>query len=60
MMYRDINGYYLYQMLPRIGIAFMYVGIRICRDLWYDHEWLLVFVIGLCFVFMAIKQLMEL
>lgn len=43
-----------------IGIAFMYVGIRICRDLWFGHEWLLVFAIGLCFVFMAIKQLMEL
>ena len=43
-----------------IGIAFMYVGIRICRDLWYAHEWQLVFAIGLCFVFMAIKQLMEL
>lgn len=33
-----------------IGIAFMYVGI-ICRDLLYAHEWLLVFAIGLCFVF---------
>nr|DAU08164.1 MAG TPA: hypothetical protein [Caudoviricetes sp.] len=42
-----------------IGIAFMYVGIRICRDLWHVHEGLLVFAIGLCFVFMAIKQLME-
>lgn len=41
-----------------IGIAFMYVGIRICRDVWLAHEWLLVFAIGLCFVFMAIKQLM--
>lgn len=41
-----------------IGIAFMYVGIRICRDLWHAHEGLLVFAIGLCFVFMAIKQLM--
>lgn len=43
-----------------IGIAFMYVGIRICRDLWYAYEWLLVFAIGLCFVIMAIKQLVEL
>lgn len=42
-----------------IGIAFMYVGIRICRYVWFAHEWLLVFAIGLCFVFMAIKQLME-
>ena len=42
-----------------IGIAFMYVGIRICRNLWYAHVGLLVFVIGLCFVCMAIKQLME-
>lgn len=42
-----------------IGIAFMYAGIRICRDLWFTHEWMLVFAIGLCFVFMAIKQLME-
>ena len=42
-----------------IGIAFMYVGIRICRDVWLTHEWMLVFAIGLCFVFMAIKQLME-
>ena len=40
-----------------IGIAFMYVGIRICRDLWYAHEWLLVVAIGLCFIFMAIKLL---
>ena len=40
-----------------IGIAFMYVGIRICRDVWFAHEWLLVFAIGLCFVFMAITQL---
>ena len=30
-----------------IGIAFMYVGIRICRDLWYAHIGLLIFVIGL-------------
>ena len=42
-----------------IGIAFMYVGIRICRNVWLAHEWLLVFTIGLCFIFMAIKQLME-
>ena len=42
-----------------IGIAFMYVGIRICRYVWFSHEWLLVFAIGLCFVLMAIKQLME-
>ncbi len=42
-----------------IGIAFMYVGIRICRDVWFAYEWLLVFTIGLCFIFMAIKQLME-
>ena len=42
-----------------IGIAFMYVGIRFCRYVWLAHEWLLVFAIGLCFVFMAIKQLME-
>lgn len=42
-----------------IGIAFMYVGIRICRNLWYVHIGLPIFVIGLCFVFMAIKQLME-
>ena len=40
-----------------IGIAFMYVGIRICRYVWFAHEWLLVFAIGLCFVIMAIKQL---
>ncbi len=43
-----------------IGIAFMYVGIRICRNLWYAHIGLLVFVIGLCFAYMAIKQLMGL
>lgn len=42
-----------------IGIVFMYVGIRICRVVWFAHEWLLVFAIGLCFVLMAIKQLME-
>lgn len=42
-----------------IGIAFMYVGIRICRYLWFAHEWPLVFAIGMCFVFLAIKQLME-
>lgn len=42
-----------------IGIAFMYVGIRICRNLWHADVGLLVFAIGLCFVFMAIKQLME-
>lgn len=42
-----------------IGIAFMYVGIRFCRYVWLDHEWMLVFAIGLCFVFMAIKQLIE-
>ncbi len=42
-----------------IGIAFMYVDIRICRYVWFAHEWLLVFAIGLCFVLMAIKQLME-
>ena len=42
-----------------IGIAFMYVGIRICRDLWHAHIGLLIFVIGLCFTCMAIKQLME-
>ena len=28
-----------------IGIVFMYVGIRICRVVWFAHEWLLVFVI---------------
>nr|DAU90010.1 MAG TPA: hypothetical protein [Caudoviricetes sp.] len=43
-----------------IGIVFMYVGIRICRNLWYAHIGLLIFVIGLCFTCMAIKQLMEL
>lgn len=42
-----------------IGIAFMYVGIRICRNLWYAHIGLPIFVIGLCFAYMAIKQLME-
>lgn len=42
-----------------IGIAFMYVGIRICRNLWYAHIGLPIFVIGLCFACMAIKQLME-
>lgn len=42
-----------------IGIAFMCVGIRICRDLWVAHIGLVVFIIGLCFVSMAIKQLME-
>ena len=42
-----------------IGIAFMYVGIRTCRDLWYAHIGLLIFVIGLCLTCMAIKQLME-
>ena len=42
-----------------IGIAFMYVGIRFCRYVWLAHEWLLVFAIGMCFVFMAIKLLME-
>ena len=42
-----------------IGIAFMYVGIRICRDLWYANIGLPIFVIGLCFACMAIKQLME-
>jgi hypothetical protein len=26
-----------------IGIAFMYVGIRICRDLWHAHIGLLIF-----------------
>lgn len=41
-----------------IGIAFMYVGIRICRDLWYVHIGLLIFVIGLYLTCMAIKQLM--
>jgi hypothetical protein len=40
-------------------IAIMYVDIRICRYVWFAHEWLLVFAIGLCFVLMAIKQLME-
>jgi hypothetical protein len=43
-----------------IGIAFMYVAIKICRDLWFAYEWLLVFAIGLCFVLAAIKQLMQL
>ena len=42
-----------------IGIAFMYVGIRICRDIWYAYLGLPIFVIGLCFVCMAINQLME-
>ena len=42
-----------------IGIAFMYVGIRSCRDLSYAHIGLLMFVIGLCFTCMAINQLME-
>lgn len=42
-----------------IGIAFMYVGIRICRNLWHAHIGLVVFTIGLCLVCMAIKQLME-
>ncbi len=42
-----------------IGIAFMYVGIRICRNLWYAYIGLPIFVIGLCFVCMSIKQLME-
>ena len=37
----------------------MYVGIRICRDLGFAYEWLIIFAIGLCFIFMAIKQLME-
>ena len=48
-----------------IGIEFMYVGIRICRNLWHAHVGslvfvigLFVFVIGLCFVCMAIEQLM--
>lgn len=41
-----------------IGMAFMYVGIRICRNLWYAHIGLPIFVIGLCFAYMAIKQLM--
>nr|DAI84864.1 MAG TPA: hypothetical protein [Caudoviricetes sp.] len=43
-----------------IGIAFMYVGIRICRNFWNAHIGLVVFMIGLCFTCMAIKQLMEL
>lgn len=43
-----------------IGIAFMYVGIRICRNLWHAHVGLLFLVIGLCIACMAIKQLMEL
>ena len=42
-----------------IGIAFMYVGIRICRDIWYAYIGLPIFGIGLFLVFMAIKQLME-
>lgn len=42
-----------------IGIAFMYLGIRICRNLWHAHIGLLIFVIGLCFACMAIKQFME-
>nr|DAV75370.1 MAG TPA: hypothetical protein [Caudoviricetes sp.] len=42
-----------------IGIAFMYVGIRICRDLWHAHIGLLIFVIGLCLTCMAIQTLME-
>lgn len=42
-----------------IDIAFMYVGIRICRNLWYVHIGLPIFVIGLCLAYMAIKQLME-
>lgn len=42
-----------------IGIAFMYVGIRICRDIWYAHIGLPIFAIGLFIVCMAIKQLME-
>lgn len=42
-----------------IGIAFMYVGIRICRDLWYAHIGLLIFVIGLCLTGMAIQTVME-
>lgn len=42
-----------------IGIAFMYVGIRICRNIWYAHIGIVVFIIGLCFVCISIKQLME-
>ena len=42
-----------------IGIAFMFVGIRICRDIWYAYIGLPIFVIGLFLVFMAIKQLIE-
>lgn len=44
-----------------IGIAFMYVGIQICKNMWYwyAHVGFVVFVIGLCFVCMVIKQLME-
>ena len=44
-----------------IGIAFMYVGIQICKNMWYwyAHVGFVVFVIGLCFTFMAIKQLIE-
>ena len=41
-----------------IGIAFMYVGIRICRDLWHAHIGLLIFWIGSYFTCMAIRQLM--
>lgn len=42
-----------------IGIAFMYVGIRICRNLWHAHVGLVVFIIGLCLACMAIQTLME-
>lgn len=42
-----------------IGIAFMYVGIRICRNLWHAHVGLLFLVIGFALFVMAIEQLME-
>lgn len=37
----------------------MYVGIKICVHSWHMHTGVVIFIIGLCFICMAIKQLME-
>ena len=42
-----------------IGMILMYVGIKICVHSWHMHTGVVIFIIGLCFICMAIKQLIE-
>ena len=42
-----------------IGMILMYVGIKIYMHSWYMETGVIIFIIGLCFICMVIRQVTE-